>query len=121
MVFKARRCFNCLGTYVLVWLKIVRKNVFVADIRVRIFANIFSCCTSALPQLYLKSFGNNQRVDKEEKDVRNHSVAQSPSFSVRSVEIGSTKAALPMLAARVINLQNGKSKLVYCQQDGDSQ
>ena len=36
--------------------------------------------------------------------------------------MGLTKAALNcIVAAQVINLQNGKSKLVYCQQDGGSQ
>ena len=69
-----------------------------------------------------KSFGNNERVDGEENDSRNRSVAQGPSFPVRSVKIGSTKAALNrIVAARIINPQTGKSKLVYCQQDGGSQ
>ena len=69
-----------------------------------------------------KSFGNNERVDREENDDRNPSVAQGPFFPVRSVKIGSTKAALNrIVAARVINPQTGKSKLVHCQQDGGSQ
>ena len=69
-----------------------------------------------------KSFGNNERVNREENDDRDPSVAQGPSFPVRSVKIGSTKAALNrIVAARVINPQTGKSKLVYCQQDGGSQ
>ena len=43
-------------------------------------------------------------------------------LQVRSVKIGSTKAAPNrIVAARVINPQTGKSKLVYCQQDGGSQ
>ena len=41
-----------------------------------------------------KSFGNNERVDREENDDRNASVALGPSFPVGSVKIGSTKAAL---------------------------
>ena len=46
------------------------------------------------------------------------SVAQGPSFPVRSVKLGSFKAALNrIVAARVINPQTGKSKLVYCQQE----
>ena len=41
---------------------------------------------------------------------------------MRSVKIGLTKATLNRtVAARVINPQNGKSKLAYCQQDGNSQ
>ena len=69
-----------------------------------------------------KSFGNNERVDGEENDDRNPSVAQGPSFPVRSAKIGSTKAALNrIVTARVTNPQTGKSKLVHCQQDGGSQ
>ena len=59
-----------------------------------------------------KSFENNERVDREENDDRNLSVAQGPCFPVRSVKIGSTKAALNRIVApRVINPQTGKSNL----------
>ena len=87
-----------------------------------IFVNIFSCCMSTLLLLYQKSFGNNERADREENDDRNRSVAQGPSFPVWSAKIGSTKAALNrIVAARVINPLTGKSKLFYCQRDGGSQ
>ena len=69
-----------------------------------------------------KSFENIERVDREENDDRNRSVAQGPSFPVWSVKIGLTKVPLNrIVAARLINPQTGKSKLVYCQQDGGSQ
>ena len=43
-------------------------------------------------------------------------------LSSRSVRVGSTKAALNRnVATKVLNPQNGKSKLIYCQQDGGSQ
>ena len=79
---------------------------------------LLECFAPTVP----KSFGNNERVDREENNVRNLSVAQSPSFPVRSVKIGSTKAARNRIVAdRVINPQTGKSKLVCCQQDNGSQ
>ena len=47
---------------------------------------------------------------------------ENPRLSLRSVRVGSTKAALNrIVATRVLNPQNGKSKLIYCQQDGGSQ
>ena len=93
----------------LIWLKTVCKDVIVADVKVVIFVNVFSCCMSTLLRLYLKSFRNNERVDREENDDRNRSLTQGPSFPVQSVKTGSTKAALNcIVAARVINLQTGK-------------
>ena len=119
VVFKACRCFNCLGAH------LVKGCTQRCDCRrcqgtdiYKGFFMLHEYFASTVP----KSFGNNERVDREENDDRNHSVAQGPSFPFRSVKIGSTKAVLHrIVAARIINLQTGKSKLVYCQKDGGSQ
>ena len=42
---------------VLIWLKTVPKNVIVADVKLVIFVNIFSCCESTLLPLYLRILG----------------------------------------------------------------
>ena len=116
-------CFRLVGVSivsVLIWLKTVRKDVIVADVKVVIFVNIFSRCMSTLLQLYLRVLGIMSVLIR--KKMTNPSVSQGPSFPVWSVKIGSNKAALnSIVAARVINPQTGKSKLVYRQQDGGSQ
>ena len=119
VVFKARRCFNCLGAH------LVQDCTQRCDCRrcqgSDICEHVFMLHEYFAPTVP-KSFGNIERVDREKNDDRNPSVAQGPSFPVRTVKIGSTKAALNrIVAARVINPQTGKSKLVYCQQDGGSQ
>ena len=46
---------------------------------------------------------------------------EKPRLPSRSVKIGLTKAALNrIVATRVLNPQNGKSKLIFCQQVGGS-
>ena len=119
VVFKARQCFNCLGAH------LVKDCTQRCDCRrcqgSDICKHFFMLHEYSAPTVP-KSFGNNERVDREENDDRNPSVAQGPSFPVRSVKIGLTKAALNrIVATRVVNPQTGKSKLVYCQQDGGSQ
>ena len=119
VVFKARRCFNCLGAHLV--------NDCTQRCDCRRYQGSDICKHFFMLHEYFalkvpKSFGNNERVDREENDYRNPSVAQGPSFPVRSVKIGLTKAALNrIVAARVINPQTGKSKLIYGQQDGGSQ
>ena len=64
-----------------------------------------------------KSSNSNARSARD-GNIAGHSVNENLSVPV----IGSTKAALNrIVAAQVINLQNGKFKLVYCQQDYGSQ
>ena len=117
-MFKAHRCFNCLCAH------LVKDCTQRCDCRrcqgSDICKHFFKLHEYFAPTV--RSFGNNERVNREENDGRNPSVALGPSFPVRSVKISSTKVALNrIVAARVINPQTGKSKLVYCQQDGDSQ
>ena len=119
VVFKARRCINCLGAHTVkdCTQKCDCRRCQGSDISKHFFM-LHEYFAPAVP----KSFGNNERVDREENDDRNRSVAQGPSFPVRNVKIGSTKAALNrIVAARVMNPQTGKSKLFYCQRDGGSQ
>ena len=119
VVFKARQCFNCLGAH------LVKDCTQRCDCRRYQGSDIcehFFVLHEYFAPTVPKSFGNIERFDREKNDDRNPSVAQGPSFPVRSVKIGSTKAALNrIVAARVINPQTGKSKLVYCQQDEGSQ
>ena len=47
---------------------------------------------------------------------------KKPKLPSRMARVSSTKAALNrIIATRVLNTQNGKSKLIYCQQDGGLQ
>ena len=81
------------------------------------FFMLHDCFVSTVP----KSPNSNARSARD-GNIAGHSANENLSVPVRSVKIGSTKAALNrIVAARVINPQNGKSKLVYCQQDGGSQ
>ena len=78
---------------------------------------LHDCFVSTVP----KSPNSNARSARD-GNIAGHSANENFLFPVRSVKIGSTKAALnQIVAARVINSQNGKSKLVYCQQDSGSQ
>ena len=81
------------------------------------FFMLHDCFVSTVP----KSPNSNARSARD-GNIAGHSANENLSVPVRSVKIGSTKAALNrIVAARVINPHNGKSKLVYCQQDGGSQ
>ena len=81
------------------------------------FFMLHDCFVSTVP----KSPNNNARSARD-GNIAGNSANENFLFPVRSVKIGSTKAALNrIVAARVINRQNGKFKLVYCQQDGGSQ
>ena len=101
VVFKARRCFNCLGAH------LVKDYMQRCDCRrcqgsdiCKHFFMLHEYFAPTVP----KSFENNERVDREENDDQNRSVAQGSFFLVRSVKIGSTKAAIyRIVAARVIN------------------
>ena len=116
--FKARRCFNCLEKHV------VKDCVKNCDCRKCLGSNIgkhffmfHDCFVSTVP----KSPNSNARFARD-GNIAGHSANENFLFPVRSVKIGLTKTALNrIVAARVINPQNGKSKLVYCQQDGGSQ
>ena len=118
IVFKARRCFNCLEKHV------VKDCVKNCDCRKCLGSNVgkhffmlHDCFVSTVP----KSPNNNARSARD-GNIAGHWANENLSVPVRSVKIGSTKAALNrIVAARVINPHNGKSKLVYCQQDGGSQ
>ena len=117
-VFKERRCFNCLEKHV------VKDCVKNCDCRKCLGSNVgkhffmlHDCFVSTVP----KSPNSNARSARD-GNIAGHSANENLSVPVRSVKIGSTKAALNrIVAARVINPHNGKSKLVYCQQDGGSQ
>ena len=118
IVFKARRCFNCLEKHV------VKDCVKNCDCRKCLGSNVgkhffmlHDCFVSTVP----KSPNSNARFARD-GNIAGHSANENFSVPVRNVKIGSTKAALNrIVAARVINPHNGKSKLVYCQQDGGSQ
>ena len=118
IVFKARRCFNCLEKHVVRdcvkncnCCKCLGSNVG------KHFFILHDCFVSTVP----KSPNSNTRSARD-GNITGHSANENLSVPVRSVKIGSTKVALnQIVAARVINPQNGKSKLVYCQQDGGSQ
>ena len=118
IVFKARHYFNCLEKHV------VKDCVKNCDCRKCLGSNVgkhlfmlHDCFVSTVP----KSPNSNARSARD-GNISGHSANENFSFPMRSVKIGSTKAALNrIVAARVMNPQNGKSKLVYCQQDGGSQ
>ena len=118
IVFKARRCFNCLEKHV------VKDCVKNCDCRKCLGSNVgkhFFMLHDCFVSTVSKSPNSNARSAKVE-NIAGHSANENFLFPVRSVKIDSTKAALnQVVAARVINPQNGKSKLVYCQQDGGSQ
>ena len=119
VVIKACRYSNCLGAYLATD---CTQRCDCCRCQDRDICKHFVMLREYFALTVPKSFGNNERVDRKGNDNRNPSVAQGPSFPVRSVKIGSTNAALNcIVAARVINPQTGKSKLVYCQQDGGSQ
>ena len=51
--------------------------------------------------------------------IRVRLVSEKPRLSLRSVRVGSAKAAFDRnVATRILNPQNGKTKLMNCQQDG---
>ena len=118
IVFKARLCFNCLEKHV------VKDCVKNCDCRKCLGSNVgkhffmfHDCFVSTVP----KSPNSNARFARD-GNIAGHLATENFLFPMKSVKIGSTKAALnQIVAARVINPQNGKSKLVYCQQDGSSQ
>ena len=61
-------------------------------------------------------------MDRDGNGVRNSDVPESSPFPLRSVEVGSIKAAFNrIVSARATNPQNVKCKLVCHQQNGDSQ
>ena len=117
IVFKARRCFHFLEKHV------VKDCVKNCDCRKCMGSNVgkhffilHDCFVSTVP----KSSNSNARSSRD-GNIAGHLANENFLFPVRSVKIGSTKAALNrIVAARVLNPQNGKSKLVYCQQDGGS-
>ena len=78
---------------------------------------LHDCFVSTVPE----SPNSNERPAIDENITR-HLANENLSFPVRGVKIGSTKGVLNcVVAAWIINPQNDKSKLVYCQQDGGSQ
>ena len=119
VVFKARRCFNCLGGHLL------------KDCNER--CNCRRCERSdvgrhfyMLHDSFVANISRSPRspvsVDKNRSKSENSNGIENASYSVRSMKLGPTKAALNrIVAARVINPQNGKGTLVYCQLDGGSQ
>ena len=77
VVFKARRCFNCLGAH------LVKDRMQRCDCRrcqgsdiCKHFFMLHEYFAPTVP----KSFENNERVDREENNGRNPSVAQGPFF-----------------------------------------
>ena len=111
-VFKARRCFNCLGCHL------------VKDCSLK--CNCRKCQGGNVGKHFYMlhdSFVSTTPKGVNDVGARNMSGGgEKPKLSSRSVRVGLTKAALNrIVAARVMNPQNGKSKLIYCQQDGGSQ
>ena len=87
------------------------------------FFMLHECFVSTVP----KSPNSNARSTRD-RNIAGHSANEKFLFPVRSVKTVHwlnwliAKAALNrIVAARVINPQNDKSKFVYCQQNGGSQ
>ena len=117
VVFKARRCFNCLESH------------FVKDCQHR--RDCRKChgmdiCKHhyLLHDCFVGNLGINYQSNARHGGYRNErsNTSADNAYNVRCVKVDSNKAVLNrIVAARVINPQTGSSKLVYCQQDGGSQ
>ena len=113
VVFRACRCFNCLGNH------LIRDCVEQSNCR-RCQGTQLGKHFFMLHDAFVSTVLKASAICSGEENASNDSA--SPSYAVRCVNVGSTKAALNRIgAARVINPRNGDSTLVYCQLNGGSQ
>ena len=114
IVFKANQCFSSLGNHVV---KDCTERCACRRCKTIDVGKHFFICVIVLFLLSLR-VQNSWALDKDRNGFRNSDAAKNFSFPVHNVTLDSIEAALnQIVAARALNQQNEKCKLVYCQQD----